>query len=136
MKVAVIAVVETYNSGLDENVCLERNITEWTDITQEEYYELVRAIDYMNQSSYNSGLVHKILHFPQKSNDSACLHQKEFILEKISDYKEYLRKKDEEAANARAEEERKKLEKKMKRELKTREQKLKLLEELKKELES
>lgn len=136
MKLAVVALTESsmYNENQD-TIYFEKHITEWTEITNEEYKDLERAIRYLNQQQCQFSIVHKIIFFPQTENDTVSSNQKEFILEKVSDYKAYLEKEERKRNKEKAEEERKKLERKMKRELKTRDQKLKLLEELKKELE-
>ena len=135
MKVAVIALIESnnYNSEYD-NVYFEKHITEWTELTKEEYGELVLAVNYMNRNSYSSGIVHKIILFPQKEKDVEVQTQREFILEKVLNYKEYLQQQRLKEQEEKDKAERIKLEKKLKRELKTTEQKRKLFEELKKEL--
>lgn len=135
MKVAVIALIESNNYDSDyNNVYFEKHITEWTELTKEEYGELILAVDYMNRNSYVSNIIHKIILFPQKEKDAETKTQKEFILEKVLDYKEYLQQQRLKEQKEQEEKERIKLEKRLKRELKTKEQKMKLLEELKKEL--
>lgn len=101
----------------------------WTSVS---FGELQLAVNYMNRNSYNSGIVHKIILFPQKEKDIETQTQKEFILEKVLNYKEYLQQEQLKEQKKKAEEERIKMERKYKRELKTQEQKRKLLEELKK----
>ena len=136
VKVAVLAFrSKTVSSGYDdyESLNLPVYCTEWTEITNQESKDLEDAVRHMNyNNSYkNDSISHVVIYQPKSGNDS---NQKSYILEKISDYKEYLKKEKEKEEKRKAEEEKKKLEKKLKRQAKSIEDKKALLKSLKEEL--
>jgi hypothetical protein len=135
-KVAVLAFRSTgvLNSYDDyETLNLPVHCTEWVELTAQEAIDLENSVRYLN---YNNGkkkdyAAHIVLYQPKIDNDS---DQKSYILEKIADYKEYLKKEKEKEEKRKADEEAKKLQRKLNKEAKTIEDKKKLLESLKQEL--
>jgi hypothetical protein len=129
-KIAIVQLIEIGHE-YDETY-LQDHITDWTEVSDQEYNDLYTGLYYLNRNSYSTGVSHRIIVMPDVKENS----QKEFVLKTIADYKQHILKLKEEEDRRLAEQERIKLEKKLKRELKTKEQKLKLLAELKAELET
>lgn len=129
-KIAIVQLIEIGHE-YDESY-LQQYITDWTEVSDQEYNDLYTGLHYLNMNSYSTGIQHRIIVMPDVKENS----QREFILKTIDDYKKHVLKLKEEEERRLSEQERIKLEKKLKRELKTKEQKLKLLAELKAELET
>ena len=133
-RVAVLAFKQkdmSFNYGDDiETLNLPVHCTEWTEISDSELKELNLAIDYLNKhNSYKHDyLRHVVILQPKIEND---FDQKSYILEKVSDYKNFLKKEKEREEKIKKIEEEKKIEKKKKKEERELLKKAKTLEEKK-----
>jgi hypothetical protein len=136
-KVAVLAFKQKEVSvGYDDYETLNLPVycTEWTELSDNEFKDLNMAIEYINRNNQykNDYLKHVVILQPKIENDT---EQKSYILEKISDYKEYIKKEEEKIKKEKEKVENKKREKKLIKEAKTLEEKKRLFESLKAELE-
>ena len=119
-KIAIIKnrIHEYYDSdGYQYDRKIVDSITEWEEVEHEVYAELSRASGRLNFT---------VIEQPTEP--------KEFIATSIADYRELIAKEEARLAAMRADREKKALERKHKKDLRDKESKKKLLEQLKKEL--
>ena len=75
-KIAIIQLVEI--SGNYDESYLQTHITDWTEVSDEEYRDLYKGLNYLNNDSYKTGVEHRIIILPNL--DTIKNPQKEFIL--------------------------------------------------------
>lgn len=135
IKVAIIQLIDYYDRAFDTEIHLERNVTEWVEVNESEYNDLKDGIDLINNpyynKQYNHAIYHKLIVFPLGIDGT----QNELVLKTIADYKEHINVLNKKREAEREFAAKKIADRKLKRELKAKEKREQLFNEMKKEFE-